>query len=390
MFFSCTVCKRWEKRIKSMKNFSSTWISPGSESIAKDSVEKHVEGAQHLAAADHAQRSLLGGAAYHAKVIEETPIGIGLKKMCEKDKEMMRFNSAYYLAKRERPFTDFPDLLVLNDKNKCPNIGRGYRNDNAAALFTECIAKISKNELARDLANARFYSVLSDGSTDTSVTEKELVYILYLCNGTPTVKYFSIEDVKTANAIGLQAAIEQSFKRIGITALTDRIVGLNCDGASVNMGQFTGLGARFKELAPWLEIIHCFNHRMELAFKDAFDKSPVFQKIDNFLLQLYYMYQKSPKRLRGLHEMSVAYQESIPKPTKANGTRWLEHKYSAIKIALENYGAYITHFEELTQTDSSWEKRAQIKGWLKLWKEANLTVNMSVYSILTSWHHFGD
>ena len=49
------------------------------------------------------------------------------------------------------------------------------------------------------------------------------------------------------------------------------------------MGQFAGFGARFKELAPWLEIVHCFNHRMELAFKDTFDKSPVFQKIDNFL-----------------------------------------------------------------------------------------------------------
>ena len=137
MFFSCTVCKRWEKRIKSMKNLSSTWISPGSESVTKDSVEKDVEGEQHLAAVDHAQRSLLGGAAYHAKVIEETPIGRGLKKMCEKDKEMMRtrFNSAYYLAKREHPFTDFPDLLVLNDKNKYPNIGRGYRNDNASQKF---------------------------------------------------------------------------------------------------------------------------------------------------------------------------------------------------------------------------------------------------------------
>ena len=35
---------------------------------------------------------------------------------------------------------------------------------------------------------------------------------MYLCNGTPTVKYFSIEDMKTADAIGLQAAMEQSFK----------------------------------------------------------------------------------------------------------------------------------------------------------------------------------
>ena len=51
------------------------------------------------------------------------------------------------------------------------------------------------------------------------------------------------------------------------------------------MGQYKCLATRFKELAPWLEIVHC------LAFEDAFDKiPPVFQKINNFLLQLHYMY----------------------------------------------------------------------------------------------------
>ena len=37
-----------------MKIFLSTWTSPGSESVAKDSVEKYVQGVQHLAAVDHA------------------------------------------------------------------------------------------------------------------------------------------------------------------------------------------------------------------------------------------------------------------------------------------------------------------------------------------------
>ena len=66
-------------------------------------------------------------------------------------------------------------------------------------------------------------------------------------------------------------------------------------------------------------------------------------------------------RLRVLHELSSAYQESIPKPTKANGTIWLEHKYAAIKIALENFEAYIPHLEELAQTDFKPEKQAQTK-----------------------------
>lgn len=91
-----------------MKFFSSTWISLGSESVAKDIVEKHVQGAQHLPAVNHAQHSQLGGAAYHATVVKNTHISRGLRKMCDEDREMMRsrFNVNYYLTKRERPFAE--------------------------------------------------------------------------------------------------------------------------------------------------------------------------------------------------------------------------------------------------------------------------------------------
>ena len=147
-----------------------------------------------------------------------------------------------------------------------------------------------------------------DGSTDASVSEKELIYVLFLNNRSPKIKYLSVEDIKTADTIGLQDSIEQAFKRIGISSLIDHLVGLNCDWASLNMGDYHGLATRIKELAPWLESMHCFNHRMELAFKDAFEKIPAFQKIEKFLLQLYYLYEKSPKQLRPLHELSSIYQ----------------------------------------------------------------------------------
>ena len=43
----CKDCKRWESRISSMKNFSNVWISPGSSSVEKDSVKKHVNSLPH-------------------------------------------------------------------------------------------------------------------------------------------------------------------------------------------------------------------------------------------------------------------------------------------------------------------------------------------------------
>ena len=43
----CSDCKKWEPRIKEIKNSSDKWIK-GTENVAKDAVEKHVKGEPHL------------------------------------------------------------------------------------------------------------------------------------------------------------------------------------------------------------------------------------------------------------------------------------------------------------------------------------------------------
>ena len=106
----------------------------------------------------------------------------------------------------------------------------------------------------------------------------------------------------------------------GITKFKDRIVGLNADPTSANMDPLNGFGKIVKYSTPWLELVHCFNLCIELALKDAFDTSP-FGDVDNMLMKLYYLYEKSPKQYRELKELSEAYANSIPKPSKTHGTR---------------------------------------------------------------------
>ena len=184
-------------------------------------------------------------------VVDETPIGRNFKNMCTKDRESLRvkLNSAYYLAKHKKPFTDFPELLKLQSKNKVMYIGESYTTDRAAAKFVNVIGQITRESLNADLAKARYYSILNDGSTDVSTTEQELVYVLFLQDGTPVIKFMGVESQVQADAEGLQTAIETSFSRLGISCFPDRLVGLNIDGASVNMGVHAGLGAKVCETA---------------------------------------------------------------------------------------------------------------------------------------------
>ena len=155
-------------------------------------------------------------------------------------------------------------------------------------------------------------------------------------------------------------------------------MGLNVDGASVNTGVHNGVGVLMQADSPWLQVIHCFNHRLELAIKDDF-KNDNFNKIDEMLMRFYYLYKKFPKRLPELKRIAEAWENLVPKPSKSYGTRWIDHKLTSMKIMLENYGAYISHVESLSQTDSQALKRAELKGYLLEWKDASIPIFLAIY-----------
>ena len=110
--------------------------------------------------------------------------------------------------------------------------------------------------------------------------------------------------------------LKEAFARFGITNFETKLAATSMDGASVNMGKYTGLAARLKELAPWITAVHCFSHRLELAAEDAFNAT-FFTQLDEMLRQLFSLYQKSPKRLRELRRLAEVYEKSVDKPVKA-------------------------------------------------------------------------
>ena len=216
-------------------------------------------------------------------------------------------NTVYHVIKNEDPYTDYPKLLKLKTKNRVPQLLKSktqasYATDDAGAIFGDFIGRYNVDLLKKHLDKINYFSVLTDGSTGASFTVQEAMYILFLNDGVPKVRYFSVESVKNANAAGIQESIQTAFNRFGVTKFEDCIVGLNADGANVSMGPLNGLGKIVKDSAPWLQLVHCFNHLIKLALKDTFDTLP-FGDIDNMLMKLYYLYEKSPKRYRGLKEL---------------------------------------------------------------------------------------
>ena len=70
------------------------------------------------------------------------------------------------------------------------------------------IAEVTKDSLKTDITNANYDACLNNGNADLSIIEQEVVYLLLLCEDTPTVKYFSVKSVKMADAAGIIESIE--------------------------------------------------------------------------------------------------------------------------------------------------------------------------------------
>ena len=202
---------------------------------------------------------------------------------------------------------------------------QGYRTDRATDL-PDFVGKSMKDDV-KDLLSAHYYATLTDGSTDSSIIEPEVLYVLFLSpsSGLPVLKFLNVKSPEHAHADGLKTCTEDSFYRIGITPLHTRLASLNIDGAAVNTGIHSGLGVKFKEYAPWRSLVHYFNHRLEMAVKDTFDNT-FFMDIDTMLLKPYYLYRKSPKRSRELNFFSEMYENTKPKPYKFYRTCWIYHK----------------------------------------------------------------
>ena len=153
-------------------------------------------------------------------------------------------------------------------------------------------------------------------------------------------------------------------------------MGVCTDGASVNTGVKNGLGALLKEEYPHIFVFWCVCHRLELAIQDAFKGTLLFD-IKEILMRLYYLYDKSPKKLRSLHVLHGALADMIREdgedgevdyiddtgitPLKSHGTRWITHVLHSMTRAYHNYGIYMADIQRLADEGAT-KDTAKLKG----------------------------
>ncbi|CAB4040910.1 Hypothetical predicted protein, partial [Paramuricea clavata] len=301
----------------------------------------------------------------------------------QQQEEMKRkFDISYFVVKEELPLTKYEKIIELEKRHGVLH-GSSYSNRTAATNFISYQSDQLKSQLSKDIANAKFFSVIFDGTTDCAVVEQEAVFAIYFDpdpdlddasandGQEPKVKvqmgFLSVENLTSSTAEGVVGHSD-----VGMPPPSP--IGLGGDGCNTNRGEKGGVIALLKKEFPWFVFVWCVAHRLELALKDGLNGT-YFKEVDECLLRLYYLYEKSPKKMRGLEELYNSYRQCLEfvegslKPKRASGTRWILHKVRALKLLVDKFGIYMQHVESLSCDNSVKQKdQAKLRGYLRKWK----------------------
>ena len=139
--------------------------------------------------------------------------------MSEKDRETLSklHNISFHIAFQRLPFTAFQNQVVLEILHGVKCTGT-YENENACKNFIFGISEyLFEENVKKKLHLVNFIAILCDGSTDNSVIEQEVLYVIFTDPETfkPTMKFFEVvAPADSQDAPGLKNPILQHFINI--------------------------------------------------------------------------------------------------------------------------------------------------------------------------------
>ena len=389
----CSVCGQFKERLVSMRNYNPAFVN-GTANVRASSYKEHAITEMHK------QAMILFKKQHSTNVCDYAPIAkaLLLPSMDELTRARLKrkFEIAYLIAKEKMPFKKMKSLCDLEERHGV-DVGGSYRNDHACATFVEFIATDLRKQLREAINKANFFSIQIDSSTDCGNVDEELFMVLFFdglsgAGGKVVIrdKFFAVRHLRRGTGQGLYECFKQAMAYLEIPPAEwkQKLIGLGCDGTSANLGS-GGLRGHLERDMPWIIVCWCLAHRLELSIKDAL-KATFFATVDELLLQVYYIYEKSPKKCAELkeivEELKQCFDDSdVPhkvgaRPLRACGTRFVAHKVAALSRVIDRFGAYVSHLKSLS-VDRSVKSvdRQKLKGYILRWSKSKVLLSCAFF-----------
>ena len=337
----CELCQRYKV---TQRSGAGTWVSTPCTILRKDVIERHNKSNMHKEALDREATRLSvvrhGGIqqAFERQVCAQKKALIGALKI------------VYTLAKQEIPLTTkYEPVLELAISLGCDylkelEVGANarYRSHAIIGEFLQVLATVVEEQQFSLLRSSKFFSLLTDESTDISVKKQLVLVARYLSGKQVKTAFVEISDIPDGTANTITQAIHSFMAKRSLDI--NHLRGFATDGASVMVGRHSGVATQLKRSCPSLISIHCVNHRLALAASHAADHIPYLQRFKTHLRNLFYFYQNSSVRTSGLHAIQALLDDPFIKLKEAKDVRWLSHD-AAIATVLRILPSLIASLE---------------------------------------------
>ncbi|KAM9167867.1 sperm flagellar protein 2 [Mergus octosetaceus] len=277
------------------------------------------------------------------------------------------FRTCHAIAKSGRPFTDLDWMCKLDDM-KGVDIGSVFRNDKSARIFIHFIAEVERRALKEKLEKCKFFSLINDEVTDSIFKAAAVVYVRFANEGKVHCQIVGVQPVQKNDASSIKNAIEEILEinlqlNLGNQDWSRKLVGFGSDGTDVMTGENNGVGELLREIQPCVQSVHCFAHRLKLAYKGALKNIQLYNILTNGLRNMYYFYHNSPLNKNNLKATYEAIKIRPAIPSRIGGSQWLPRLQTALQILLKGYPAIVLQLSKM-EKDSRASNRQKVKGLL--------------------------
>ena len=279
--------------------------------------------------------------AINAKLLEETAIA---------------FRSACMVAKERMPFKKLPPVMQLQEINGA-KVGPVHRSDKSCAQIIEHISHEMRNKFVSNIKKTQ--SKISITIDESTVHGRAYMILYVRCDvtgkGAVDNVFLDLKELtEGTDAESIYNSLREALRKAGFDDefLSNNLISIATDGASVLTGKNSGVIVRLKKDFPNIQSVHCLCHRAELAVHDALKDVAGCNHFEFFISKLYALYHQSAKNTRLLQEAAEELNMQVLKIGQIFTIRWVASSFRTVKAVWNNYPALASHFKTASEDPS--------------------------------------
>lgn len=214
--------------------------------------------------------------------------------------------------------------------------------------------------IAADLHNASFFTIMADECTD-SANKEELVLCFRWVDDHLEVheEFIGLYQISNISADTIVAVIKDTLLRMNLNL--NRCRGQCYDGAGAMAGAHKGVASQISREEPRALFTHCYGHALNLAACDAVKKCKVIQDTMDATFEISNLIKYSPKRDAIFTKLKSELTPETPGFRVLCPTRWTVRAYSLLSV-IDNYTVLQHTWDECLESRLDTEVKSRVIG----------------------------